>query len=231
IAHVRADGDLPLGSGINPAWTAAVAALRQQIVLPLLGDKDRLSAEEWQDLKQRFAAYEAWQAARPETPVADLDMSFLQAALEPEIRAALNELLARDLALAPEADAIAEVEHLVRYVRDLGSLANNFASFRDFYNRNGEKAVFQAGTLYLDGRSCDLCIKVLDPNKHGVLATLSGVYLAYCDCVRGSEKMTIAAAFTAGDSDQLMVGRNGIFYDRDGKDWDATITKIVEHPI
>src|SRR5690606_37653257 len=31
--------------------------------------------------------------------------------------------------------------------------------------------------------------------------------------------------------DQLMVGRNGIFYDRDGKDWDATITKIVEHPI
>src|SRR5690606_570613 len=108
---------------------------------------------------------------------------------------------------------------------------NNFVSFRDFYSRNGKKAVFQAGTLYLDGRSCDLCIKVLDPNKHGVLATLSGVYLAYCDCVRGSEKMTIAAAFTAGDSDQLMVGRNGIFYDRDGKDWDATITKIVEHPI
>jgi hypothetical protein len=43
--------------------------------------------------------------------------------------------------------------------------------------------------------------------------------------------MTIAAAFTAGDSDQLMVGRNGVFYDRDGRDWDATITKIVDHPI
>jgi hypothetical protein len=57
------------------------------------------------------------------------------------------------------------------------------------------------------------------------------VYLAYCDCVRGSEKMTIAAAFTAGDSDQLMVGRNGVFYDRAGRDWDATITKIVDHPI
>jgi hypothetical protein len=28
-----------------------------------------------------------------------------------------------------------------------------------------------------------------------------------------------------------MVGRNGIFYDRDGKDWDATITKLVENPI
>jgi hypothetical protein len=28
-----------------------------------------------------------------------------------------------------------------------------------------------------------------------------------------------------------MVGRNGIFYDRKGKDWDATITKIVDNPI
>ena len=43
--------------------------------------------------------------------------------------------------------------------------------------------------------------------------------------------MAIAAAFTNGDSDNLMVGRNGVFCDRNGNDWDATITKIVEHPI
>jgi hypothetical protein len=28
-----------------------------------------------------------------------------------------------------------------------------------------------------------------------------------------------------------MVGRNGIFYDRKNQDWDATIIKIVDHPI
>jgi hypothetical protein len=28
-----------------------------------------------------------------------------------------------------------------------------------------------------------------------------------------------------------MVGRNGIFYDRQGADWDATVVKLVEHPI
>jgi hypothetical protein len=57
--------------------------------------------------------------------------------------------------------------------------------------------------------------------------------LAYCDCVRKAtgEKMQIVAAFTGGDSDNLMVGRNGIFYDRKGRDWDATITKIIENPI
>ncbi len=43
--------------------------------------------------------------------------------------------------------------------------------------------------------------------------------------------MQIVAAFTAGDSDNLMVGRNGVFYDRLGRDWDATITKIVDNPI
>ena len=54
-----------------------------------------------------------------------------------------------------------------------------------------------------------------------------------CDCVRKAtgEKLQIVAAFTSGDSDNLMVGRNGIFYDRKGRDWDATITKIIENPI
>jgi hypothetical protein len=43
--------------------------------------------------------------------------------------------------------------------------------------------------------------------------------------------MQIVAAFTSGDSDNLMVGRNGLFYDRKGRDWDATITRIVDNPI
>jgi hypothetical protein len=127
-------------------------------------------------------------------------------------------------------DAVRELEQLVRYVRDLLKLANNFVAFKDFYTRQG-KAAFQAGTLYLDGRSCELCVTVTDPAKHAVLATLSRICLVYCDCVRGSQKMTVAAAFTAGDSDQLMVGRNGVFYDRRGDDWDATIVKIIDHPI
>jgi len=131
---------------------------------------------------------------------------------------------------AAEGDGVRDLEKLARYVRDLHPLANNFVAFRDFYTRQG-KATFQIGTLYLDGRSCELCVAVNDAAKHAALAGLSRVCLVYCDCVRGAEKLSIAAAFTAGDSDQLMVGRNGVFYDRQGRDWDATINKIVEHPI
>ena len=111
-----------------------------------------------------------------------------------------------------EANSIAAVDKLVRLNRDLIQLLRNFVSFRDFYGRQ-DKAIFQAGTLYLDRRSCDLCLSVEDPGKHASMAGLAGTYLAYCDCVRKStcEKRQIVAAFTNGDSDNLMVDRNGIW--------------------
>jgi hypothetical protein len=137
---------------------------------------------------------------------------------------------AKPAGLPPEAEAVRDLERLARYVRDLMPLANNFVAFRDFYTRQG-KATFQIGTLYLDGRSAELCVAVADAAKHAALASLSRMCLVYCDCVRNGEKLSIAAAFTAGDSDQLMALRNGVFYDRQGRDWDATITKIVDHPI
>ncbi len=129
-----------------------------------------------------------------------------------------------------QANAAYELEKLARFVRDLMPLANNFVAFKDFYARQG-RATFQVGTLYLDGRSCELCVAVNDPAKHAAMASLSRICLVYVECVRGSEHMHVAAAFTAGDADQLMVGRNGVFYDRQGRDWNATITKIVTHPI
>ncbi len=115
---------------------------------------------------------------------------------------------------------------------NLHCLLCNFVSLRDFYTP-GKKAIFQAGTLYLDGRSCELCVRVADVAAHSALSGLSRTYLAYCECRRrgGDDRMTIVAAFTGGDSDNLMTGRNGVFYDRKGRDWDATIVKIIEHPI
>jgi hypothetical protein len=189
---------LPLRDGVNPAWAGAVAALRDQVVTPLIGARDMLTATDWQALKDQLAPYAAWQAAKPDA--------------------------------AAMGDGVLALERLVRYCRDLMTLANNFVAFKDFYTHQSP-AMFQIGTLYLDGRACELTVAVNDAARHAALAGLSRLCLVYCDCVRGGDKQTIAAAFTAGDSDQLMVGRNGVFYDRQGKDWDATITRIVDHPI
>jgi hypothetical protein len=100
-------------------------------------------------------------------------------------------------------------------------------NFADFFSPD-RWAIFQAGTLYLDSRSTELCIKVEGANA---LAATSKAYIAYVDCKRPGAAMKIAACFTQGDSDYLYVGRNGVFYDRKGDDWDATIVTIVDNPL
>ena len=232
LATVEAGKPLPLVSGINPAWQDKLDALRERVVMPLLGNRESLSAQDWAVLCARFAAFDAWQAEKPAGSVEQLGIARLRAILGGGHQAALDGLMAQDKAVEVEVKATRLVEKLLRYNRDLFRLVNNFVSFRNFYTGK-DKAIFQVGTLYLDGRSCELCVKVEDVAKHAGLAGMGGFCLAYCDCVRsgGVEKMTIAAAFTAGDSDYLMVGRNGIFYDRKGQDWDASIVRIIDHPI
>lgn len=199
LAKVGTGGTaLPLADGVNPAWAGALAALREQVVVPVLGARDVLAESDWNALKEKFAPYAAWLAAQPDP--------------------------------AMFGDGALALERLARYCRDLMTLANNFVAFKDFYTRRAP-ATFQIGTLYLDGRACELTVAAHDAAKHAALAGLSRLCLVYCDCTRAGEKRSIAAAFTAGDSDQLMVGRNGVFYDRGGKDWDATIVKIADHPI
>ena len=219
LATVTSASLLPLNpAALNPAWSGAMQRLLEQVITPLLGEKTSLAESEWQEILTQFSARQAWAAEFP------------QAVATPFAQAVASTVSLDEVS----AEAIANTDRLVRYTRDLTRLARNFVSFQNFYGGT-EKALFQAGTLYLDGRSCDLCIEVLDPAKHATLATLSGIYLAYCDCIRSennkTERMSIAAAFTAGDSDQLIVGRNGLFYDRQGRDWHATISKIIDHPI
>ena len=232
LARIEAGKPLALGEGVNPAWINALATLKTDALTPLLGERATLTYEDWTAVNARLATHETWRAAKAGAKVEGLGLARVREILAAGAAATVNDLIAQDKALEPAANAIAAVEKLVRYHRDLYRLLNNFVSFRDFYRRK-DKAIFQAGRLFLDQRSCDLCLTVEDAARHGSMAAMSGTYLAYCDCTRiaTGEKRQIVAAFTDGDSDNLMVGRNGVFYDRKGADWDATITKIIDSPI
>lgn len=232
LSRVTPTAVLRLDTGVNPAWQAELDRLTALVVVPLLGPGVTITAAQWEELKTVLAPLAQWWHGRSVSPVTDLEPALLQEWHERDVAGRLNELIARDLELSGEAAAIIEVETLLHYVRYLATLLNNFVSFRDFYTKKGV-GMFQCGTLYIDGRSCELCIPVADPAKHATLATLSRLYLVYCDCVRrgGSDKLTIAAAITNGDADQIIVGRNGLFYDYNGDDWDATVVRIIDHPI
>ena len=232
LARIEAGRPLPLKEGLNPAWSLNLAAFTALVVAPLYGDVDTLTKSQWERIKTILEPHETWLAAKAGGEVEIIGVERLWELLAGDSRQVLEKIIAEDLSLAEQVESFEGVTKLVHFTRDLLVLLNNFVAFRDFYAQN-RKAIFQAGTLYLDGRACELCVRVASPDTHATLATLSQTYLTYCRCTRrgSTEEMHIAAAFTGGDSDNLMVGRNGIFYDRAGNDWDATIVKIVEHPI
>lgn len=232
LGLVVADRPLPLGDGVNPGWTVRIGQLRDDVIKPVLGERSTLAFAEWQDLSARFAAYRAWRAEKPVSPVAAIAFEDLRTMLDDGTQGALAELIERDKAAETAAENVEAVERLTRCNRDLVTLLRNFVSLSDFYSAR-KKAIFQAGTLYLDQRSCDLCLRVTDMDRHATLAPLSGTYLVYCNCTRqGETPMIIVAAMTGGDADDMMVpGRNGVFYDRQGRDWNASVVKVVENPI
>ena len=142
---------------------------------------------------------------------------------------------------AANADALAaakaEYEPLRKLLllhRDFYRLLRNFVTLEDFYDLDETTiASFQAGTLIIDQRACHLCVRVNDMSKHDAQAPLSGIYLLYCNCVnkKTGKTMQIVAAMTQGEIKNLNVGKNAIFYDNDGLDYDATVTKIIDNPI
>ena len=137
------------------------------------------------------------------------------------------------------------LEKLLLLCRDFCTLLRNFVSFQDFYAKRGKAllgrgaddespwAIFQAGTLVIDQRACNLCLKVSDMAKHNTQAIDSGMFLIYCNCKHhaSGQTMTIVAAMTVGDIRNLKVGKNALFYDRQGRDWEAEVVKIIDNPI
>jgi hypothetical protein len=231
LARADAGFSLPLEQGLNPAWAGAVKEFTTLVVVPLLGEMTALTEADWSGIRAKFAVYEAWEASKQGARVEALGVERIRGLLGDDSRERVMKLIAEDLLLAEEAAGIDNVNRLALYHRDLFTLVNNYVSFTDFYSPD-KLAIFQAGTLFLDSRSCELCVQVADPGAHAGLGGLGKCYIAYCACKRsGGEAMNIAAVFSNGDSDFLMVGRNGIFYDRKGRDWDATIVKVIENPI
>ena len=137
-----------------------------------------------------------------------------------------------DVALDDESKSIELVDKLLHLTRDFFTLLRNFVTLSDFYSPGG-KAIFQAGRLYIDQRACDFCVRVQDAGAMAAQAAASGMYLVFCQCTDRTRGLTmpIVAAITVGDTQNISVGKNGIFYDRQGHDWDACVTAIVDNPI
>ena len=226
LAIPSADGVLPL-EAVNPAWKAAVEAMRAFVLEP---EQKTLMEAEWNAILGKFAPYTAWMGEKKGAAVESLGLEAVKAELAANRKEDLLKLVEADKALEEEALSIEAVDKLLRLYHNFYDFLNNYVVLKDFYDPE-RKAIFQAGRLYIDQRSTDLCVRVDGPNPD--ISSLSGMFILYCACK--SEKlgkaMNIAAVLTAGETDGLRPGKNAVFYDRDGNDWSAVVTSVVEHPI
>ena len=196
------DKALPLKDHLNPKHLEAILDFAAKCVAPLMGDgKDSLSRLEWKAVKAKFAPYRAWIQAKP--------------VFSPKSK-----------------DDLIERERLLRYKLHLGELLKNYVTMDKLYG-NGNDAIFQTGILRIDAREMCLCFHVASEAAHSALVDKSNCCVIYLKLSRPSEKAErlICAVVTAGKVGTLYVGRNGVFYDRDGKDWEAVITKVVENQV
>ena len=157
LAQVGATTPLPLTQGINPAWADAIAALQTNAIVPLLGARTVLTEADWNALLGKLAAFDAWNAGKTGGSVEKIGLKRTREILATKAKETLTALIAKDKAEEGHAQAVIGLHRLIHYHRDLARLCRNFVNFSDFYGRK-DKAIFQAGTLYLDQRSCDLCL-------------------------------------------------------------------------
>lgn len=248
LSKVSANRPLDLKVGLNPIWRPKILRLIE-LVQPAVYLQDKLSQSDWLNIQQVLSPYAAVVSSKPilvsvevttppDTTIDKLGENRVRQILNSDIFEKFTSLAEKDSTTPAAATDIADVERLVIYHKHLYRLLMNFVSFQDFFDLNKHIAAFQAGRLFIDGRCCTLCISVVNVSKHTTLANYSELFLLYCECTRKNspingeqEKKNIVAAMTAGDADFLLEGRNGVFIDNDGHDWDARVVKIITKPI
>ena len=231
IARITGKEELDLTTSINPAWAAQFNVVKEAVVET---GKKTLTEADWTAIGAKFAAYTAWKAAKTGASVECLGIDKVNEMLKQDKKQALLDIVAQDLALKEEAENIDMVDMFLHMLRDFYRLLKNFITFHDFYNKDKEVgAIFQSGTLIIDQRACRLCMKVDNMAAHNASAATSGMFLVYCDCTTKTSpaKLQIVAAVTVGEVGNLIVGKNAVYYDNAGVEWDAVITKVVANPI
>lgn len=230
IAAPKAARTLDLAA-INPAWQKRFDALAS---LTGFSGKTEMTEADWRSVETTFNDYAAWLGAKKGSEVETLGEVRINAILIAGEKEALLALVERDKALAAESSSIDDVKKLMYYYRDFYRLLKNFVLFTDFYSRApGVRAMFELGQLYIDQRCCDLCIRISDMSKHADMAAQSGIFLIYFKATSKvlGKSMDAVAVMTDGDIFDLRPGKNGIFYDLQGNNWDAVITKVVDNPV
>ena len=232
LARPRLDQALAFEEPVNPFYFAPLSMLRTEAIEPATGrSAPVLTAEAWREVKDFFAGHEDWASAKAGQDVESLDNKTLRKYLDPRFRQAVIDLIAESTQTAFVLGNIRLTERLLLYQRHLPDLANNFVSFPHLYDPN-RRAMFERGTLIMDGRHFDFCLLAADRAAHAKVAATGNMCVLYVE-VTGPAGPTfeVAVPVTSGGLGNLCVGKRGMFRTIDGAEADARVVQIIENPI
>ena len=228
------EGILNFDARINPLYADGLLDLKEKVLKCALGKPvKQLTQKQWDEVKNIFAAYREWLKNERGAKVGKLGVDGLHRCLNGSYKERVNALITEDLAVADDLNQIHNLEKLILYQRRLMELVNNFVSFPSLYNPQ-RRALFEMGTLVIDGRRMTFTMRVQDRQAHKKIAEKSFMYLLYVEITGRQDKdvkFEVVAVVTSGTAGSLRVGKRGIFFSIDGKEWDAEVVDIVENPI
>ena len=234
LASPRPDDILNLEGKINPLYKNYISDLRLKVLKTAFGKPQKqLTREEWNKIKEIFLPYRRWLGSKQGAKLENLGVDKIKTFLDGSYKEKLNQLIAKDKAVAEELEQIHNVEKLILYQRWLMELANNSVSFPRLYDPDCH-SLFEMGTLVIDGRELSFTVKIKDRQGHKNVAKNSYMYLLYVEVTSRQDKQDrfeIVTAVTSGDADGLRIGKRGVFFTIDGKEWDAEVVDIVVNPI
>jgi hypothetical protein len=144
----------------------------------------------------------------------------------------LEELIEESHKTAFVLDNLKELERLLLYQGYMLPLVNSFVSFPKLYHPE-ERALFEEGTLVMDGRHFTLAVKVEDRKHHIETSRSSNIFVIYCELYGADYEKTyeIAVPITSGSRGNIHLNKWGIFNDINGNEHHAKVIDIVENPI
>ncbi len=234
IVWPATDSMLDFETTMNPYYEDALRQFQTR-VLPLVLEEvpTTLSPAQWRLVKERFKVYQEWFESKPQVSVDSLSDEKREHYLTSEtLIENIRQLIQESYKTAFVLDNLRLVEKLILYQAHLISFVNSFVSFPHLYNPK-TRALFEMGTLIMDGRHFTLSVKVPNREQHVTFSTESNMFVLYVEISEkeGVPLYEIAVPVTSGVRGNLQVNKRGIFQDIHGRNLHAKVVQIVENPI
>ena len=234
LARARTDGTLHFDDPINPHYEQLLRQFRTEVADHILGDiGSEFTAQQWRRIKDLFESHQNWADSKPDAPIESPGVEKINAYISPEYAAAVRGLMSNSAETAFDLDNIRLTEKLVLFQARMLDLANNFVSFPHLYDPS-RRAMFETGTLVIDGRRFCLAVRVNDRRAHAQIARTSSMFVLYVEVTPGAgggDKYEVAVPVTAGSRGNLCLSKRGLFVDVEGNQCDAKVVEIIENPI